>query len=253
MPDDAIPTVITRPLPNAVVYNLSRAGQVRITLPAGSVWSSGLHWHETHTEYLTVIRGRVHVRLGDDERIIDAADDRGAGPPEIKVDRGVWHEWSRAEPDGPDDVVVIEKTDPADNEKAVFFWNLNGVILEAVRSADDPAAMWHRFLPPRLKGLLLDLWISLNLFIIFHHLDNFPVFLNLRGSAIRCGPDLTQRFAPDRILNALDMLCSHLVLMAASWVGWAVGLEPVRRKFTPASPYHAWWAARGSSRKRKSA
>src|SRR3569833_1693745 len=206
-----------------------------------------------YTEYLTVIRGRVHGRLGEDERIIDAADDRGAGPPDIKVDRGVWHEWSRAEPDGPDDVVVIEKTDPADNEKAVFFWNLNGVILEAVRSADAPAAMWHRFLPPRLKGLLLDLWISLNLFIIFHHLDNFPVFLNLRGSAIRCGPDLTQRFAPDRILNALDMLCSHLVLMGTTKKNWAVGRGPGRRGGAPAGPGRAGGAAGGAARGREAA
>jgi hypothetical protein len=52
MTDQKVPNVIERPLPDGVIYDMSTVGQVRITLPESSTWSSGLHWHEIHDEYL---------------------------------------------------------------------------------------------------------------------------------------------------------------------------------------------------------
>ncbi|RSL59321.1 hypothetical protein CEP53_005863 [Fusarium sp. AF-6] len=166
MDDRKIPSVIDRPLPNAVTYDLSTTGQVKITLPESSTWSSGLHWHETHDEYLKVIKGTIRVQLGSTIQYISATENE---QPEIKVARYVWHEWQRAVPDG--EVVVIERTVPDDNEKAIFFWNLNGVILDAPRLMSDPSSAVSR-LPGRFRGLALDFWITLNLFVIFNHFDN---------------------------------------------------------------------------------
>ena len=148
MGDQKIPSVIERPLPNGVIYDMSTVGHVRITLPKSSTWSSGLHWHETHDEYLRVVKGTIRVRLGDSRQVISATD---GNQPEIKVPRYAWHEWQRAAPDG-EEVVVIERTDPDDNDKAIFFWNLNGVILNSPKLLNDKASVVSR-LPARLQGL----------------------------------------------------------------------------------------------------
>ncbi|KAM0542215.1 hypothetical protein ACHAPJ_012907 [Fusarium lateritium] len=224
-----VPAVIERPLPNGVTYDMSTAGQVRITLPASSTWSSGLHWHETHDEYLKVIKGTIRVRLGDSNHVIKATDE---AQPEIKVDRYVWHEWQRAAPDG-EEVVVIERTEPNDNEKALFFWNLNGVILNAPKLLEDPSSLVSR-LPSRLQGLFLDFWIPLNLFVIFRSLDNIPVFLNAPGLFQTSNNRLRG------LMQALDRVVSHFVLLLASWIGWVLGLQPVQSRYTPADSYAAW-------------
>ncbi len=163
------------------------------------------------------------MRLGGAEQIAIA------GSAEIKVDRGAWHEWSRAEADG--DVVVVERTEPADNEKAVFFWNLNGVILAAQRAAPE-GPTWLL----SLRGLALDAWVTLNLFVIFHGLDNIPVLVNFAKILARFG--LGDEM--DARLLALDWACSHLVLAVVSGLGRLLGIHPVRREFTPDEYFRAW-------------
>jgi uncharacterized RmlC-like cupin family protein len=239
MSDREIPSVIERPLPNGVIYDMSTVGQVRITLPESSTWSSGLHWHETHDEYLKVVKGTVKVRLGDSRQVIHATD---GNQPEIKVPRYAWHEWQRAAPDG-EEVIVIERTEPDDNDKAIFFWNLNGVILNSPKMLNDEASVVSR-LPSRLQGLFLDFWIPLNLFIIFRSLDNIPVFLN--------APDIL-RISDNRVrgpLQYIDRVVSYLILFAASLVGQALGVQPVRRQYTPDYAYAAWQLRRDGSKKR---
>ncbi|KAK7403444.1 hypothetical protein QQX98_010810 [Neonectria punicea] len=239
MGDHKILTVIERPLPNAVTYDLSTTGQVKITLPESSTWSSGLHWHETHDEYLKVIKGTIRVQLGSAIQYISATENEH---PEIKVARYVWHEWQRAVSDG--EVVVIERTVPDDNEKAIFFWNLNGVILDAPRLLNDPSSVVSR-LPSSVRGLALDFWITLNLFVIFHHLDNIPVFLNApRLTSTSNGKVLSW-------LRDLDLLVSHAALCLSSWVGWALGVQPVQSQFTPADVYAEWWSKRKSRDRKK--
>ncbi|KAL6814468.1 hypothetical protein J3E69DRAFT_347308 [Trichoderma sp. SZMC 28015] len=225
---EQISGIIERGLPNAVVYDLTTPNQVTVTLPSRSTWSSGLHWHETHTEYLKVIKGSIKVRLGDSEQIITASK---TNQPEIKVERYEWHEWQRAQLDG-EEVIVIERTDPEDGEKALFFWNLNGIILNAGRviSTNVPG---FSFFPATIKDLIIDFWITFNLFIVFHSLDNFPVILsttkfwNGKGSRAKAGP-------------SADWFVSHVLLSLASWAGRIVGLRAVRPEYTPAQHYQRW-------------
>ncbi|KAJ9151109.1 hypothetical protein NKR23_g3197 [Pleurostoma richardsiae] len=219
-------SIIERPLPSAVIYDLCEPHQVTITLPIGSTWSSGLHWHEDHVEYLRVIRGRVRVRLGGSTRTIDAGT-------EVRVDRNVWHEWSRAGPDG-EDVVVVERTDPEDGQKAVFFWNLNGVILKAGEIAPPP------YVPEWVHDLLLDVWVALNLFVIFRYLDNVPVFLDVVGFLGRWGVAISEGSTIWLTSKGIDRVWSHLVLMTAGWLGWLFGIKAVREEFTPQEAIQRW-------------
>jgi mannose-6-phosphate isomerase-like protein (cupin superfamily) len=244
------PKVINRAGPAAVTYDLSDPHRVRITVPAGSRWSSGLHWHETHTEYLRVVSGRARVRLGDVTKVFGASDG------EVRVDRSVWHQWEaddgvstgegKEEGEG-DDLVVEERTEPEDGDKAVFFWNLNGVILSA--SAKKPG--WR--VPKWLWGLGLDFWVTLNLFVIFGRLDNVPVFLDLRWWLARLGLRLrpVQGSITAQAIDLVDWAVSHAVLALAGWVGWLFGVQAVAREYTPEAEYRSWIANHGGAEGRK--
>lgn len=219
--------IIKRPLPNAVTYDLSSPYHVTITLPSGSTWSSGLHWHESHVEYLRIVKGRVRVRLGDTVRMISAAThDTGSSIENVKetrVDKHMRHEWSRAELNG-EDVVVIERTEPTDGEKAIFFWNLNGVILDAQSRLKTRNATGFTVRP---RQTLIELWLTLNLFVIFRSLDNFPVFLGL----------------PERYHWA-ERIATHSVLQVAFILAYIWTIEPVDIRYTPEDIFREWQGGR---------
>ncbi|GAO15629.1 hypothetical protein UVI_02050600 [Ustilaginoidea virens] len=226
-------SVIERSLPNGVRYDLSSPGHVTISLPPTSTWSSGLHWHETHTEYLKVVQGSIKVRVGSARRIITAS---ATSQPEVRVDKFVWHEWQRAEPGG-EEVVVVERTDPADAEKALFFWNLNGVVLSAPKLLST-----HQYLsrlPETMAQLLLTLWVELNLMVIFAHLDNIPVYVNLPSyKSLR-----RRNLVSVQTLAMGDWVISHFVLSMAALLGWLVGVHPVDQRYTPEREYALWTTA----------
>lgn len=238
MPPPLISEVIQRDLPNGVKYDLSAPDHVLISLPPTSTWSSGLHWHETHTEYLKVMQGSVKVHLGGVQQILSAT---ALDQPEIRVDRYVWHEWQRAEPDG-EEVVVVERTDPADGEKALFFWNLNGVIQNAPRLLDAGHVL--SWLPRAMAHAMLGLWIELKLMVIFAKLDNVPVFANLPQSVLRTG-----NLVPLHWLIATDRLLSRILLLAAATVGRFLGIRPVVAEYTPDEVMAEWTTRRGAGKK----
>jgi uncharacterized RmlC-like cupin family protein len=210
--------IISRGLPNAVTYDISSLSRTTITLPAGSTWSSELHWHETHTEYLVVVKGSVRVRLGDKTQVVSPADG------EIRIDRFVWHEWSRASPDG-EDVVVIERTDPADGEKQLFFRSLNAVILRA-QKARKPAVA-----PAWLFSVLVDFWITLNLCIIFQRFDNYPVFFNFQTRVLgQIG--LNEQPLIRLLLLQAELLWTRVVLGISSFAGRLLQLDSAKRDYT---------------------
>ncbi|ETS81453.1 hypothetical protein PFICI_06455 [Pestalotiopsis fici W106-1] len=127
----AVPT-FSRPGREAVVYDLSVPGQATITLPVGSAWSSGPHWHESHTEFLQVLSGAAEVTLAGTVLPAVTAQD-GV----VTVPRGAVHEWRRSSQrtaGDEEELVVREWTDPRDGDKEVFFRNLNGMILDFVKS-----------------------------------------------------------------------------------------------------------------------
>jgi quercetin dioxygenase-like cupin family protein len=118
--------------------------EVYITFPISSKIATGLHWHETHIEYLQIIQGVALVTLGD------STEKYTAKSGVITIPRFTVHEYQRADSiaskakgeireedddDGRDvDLIVKEWTDSADGEKAIFFRNVVGLILDR-----DPA------------------------------------------------------------------------------------------------------------------
>jgi hypothetical protein len=188
--------VFVRSGPEAVVYDLSELDCVTITLPVASRWTSGPHWHESHTEYLQVLEGYAFVRLGLKAGVF--------GPDDgvIEVPKYTVHEWCRAREDGKQ-VRVREWTKPADGQKEIFFRSLNSFLTEA-----QPSAMYR--LPaivPRIIRNWLERWIiPLQLFCIFRACDNWPLFV---------GDDS----------GLVSWVFTHILLAAASAVGAILGLK----------------------------
>lgn len=243
MNDFTINPVIKRDAPDAVFYDLSEPHQVTITLPPSSTWSSGLHWHERHVEYLRVIKGSVQVTLDSQVRTISATD----AETEVRVDRHVWHEWSRADIEGDEDVVVVERTDPEDGEKAVFFWNLNGVILRAQGLTCPP------YMPKLLHGLLLDAWVTLSLFAVFRGLDNIPVFVNVLQAFSKRGFVFADKTLGHNVLRGVDLVLSRIILLLSSSISLLFGIRAVREEFTPDNVQQNWAASKVDQRKPKKA
>lgn len=115
------------PLKNAIFRfdsDATRPEVTEITLPKKSTWSPGLHWHERHTEYFKVTKGRVVLKLDGVLKTVTPTDERQ------RVDKFVVHDFWRADRDlpdhekDPDDVITEEWTDPADGVKHVFFRNI---------------------------------------------------------------------------------------------------------------------------------
>lgn len=116
---------LKRPNNNIASFILyPKTNTTRIALPPGSVWTPSPHWHESYTEYVRCISGRLLVRLNGEDRIVTPDD----GPQ--TVEKGVVHEFMRADVHGHriendagenEDVIVEEWTDPADGMKHVFF------------------------------------------------------------------------------------------------------------------------------------
>ncbi|KAK6069067.1 hypothetical protein SCUP234_10857 [Seiridium cupressi] len=143
-------TIFSRPAPAAVTYDLSIPNQATITLPPKSTWTSGPHWHETHTEFLRVLSGAAEITLSG-AVLPSVTRDDGI----VTVPRGAVHEWRRSRAaNGEEDLVVREWTHPGDGAKEVFFRNLNGMVLDFVKqqeaaSKDEQQMAWLTILTRR--------------------------------------------------------------------------------------------------------
>jgi hypothetical protein len=170
---------------------------ITITLPPSSDWTSGLHWHETHTEYLSVIRGVALITLNNITKRYIPSDGI------IVVPRYARHEWRRAEARG-EELVVREWTDPADGLKEVFFRNLSSVIEDEVKVTDGRVRGW---------------WLELQIWIVCLAMDNFPVFVEFQWIPL--------------LGNFLERLVTHFVLCIAALVGVPLSLKGVYEEYTP--------------------
>jgi hypothetical protein len=174
-----------------------------ITLPPRSSWTSGLHWHESHTEFLQVVSGHAWVSVSGISRLVSASDGH------LVVPKFARHEWRRAVAgDGPnfeeswddEELVVEEWTDPFDGEKEIFFRNLNSVIIDTIQNP----SWW------------MEWWLSLQLFVIFAGADNYPVFW----------PEMTGN-------ERMQYLVTHFVLAVARIAGRLLGARGTYEEYTP--------------------
>lgn len=117
VPLDPLPShtqALVRLGPEAVVYHLPVDSapsenpilKTTIVLPRYSSWTSGLHFHTTHTEYLRLLRGSIFVELYGELHILSAQAggtvsirtgrllERGLV---VKVEKYARHNWGRTE------------------------------------------------------------------------------------------------------------------------------------------------------------
>lgn len=250
--------VVLRTGPEAVAYHIPTSPpsptnpilKTTISLPRHSKWTSGLHFHTKHTEYLHVIKGAIWVYLDGETKMMSAKaggevcavrgtrKTNGTGLV-VEVPKHARHEWMRAEvwysqrcivapmtrPEDVDDEVVVEEwTNPSDLGKPLFFWNLNGVI---TAPADDVTLL----LPQRMvKSVLMGWWIPFQLFVIFWDLDNWPVFLGLRGVLGDLG---TMSWINRYVEGWAEYTMTFAVLFAAKVLGWLMGVRAVEQSRTP--------------------
>lgn len=173
-----------------VIYRFHQGPKAHITsitVLQGSDWSSDLHWHETHREFLKIIQGTALITIGSTTRSYTASDGL------IIVERGVLHEWKR---DLADDqsLIVEEWTDPMDGEKELFFRNICSSIIDLTGASTMTDL--NSMLP-------LDWVIKLQILVIFRAYDNYPVLY--RGRLMK--------------------VSTYLVLFLAAWIGLAFRIE----------------------------
>jgi hypothetical protein len=204
-----------------------------------------------------LVKGAIFVRLGNRTKLISAAAggtwifrSPAEGGLTVTVEKGVRHNWGRAQkylhrryigvpsdrfpPDLTDDVVVEEWTDPVDIGKALFFWNLNGVINAPV---PDPS------LEPSLQRLvrrgLGGWWIPFQLFVIFWHLDNFPVFWELVYTEEQDPP-----WAVTKVEEAWEYVSTYSIMWVVSLIARMASVEAVTKERTPNNLWEDWSQAR---------
>jgi len=251
---------------NAVAYHIPTTPssddasplKTTIALPRRSNWTSGLHFHAAHTEYLRLVKGAMFVELHGQTKLISAAKggeiDRDTGDLMqeglvIVVPRYARHNWGRLEhhihtsnmslgydsnqqdlwpEDWTEDVVVEEWTDPSNIQKALFFWNLNRIITES-----SEATLKRR--QQVTKAILGRFWIDLQLFTVFWQLDNWPIFIDLRLM-----PSVSSREFFCRSTNAAEVVISFVLLFVARIAGLLLGLHAVEQRRTPDALWEAY-------------
>lgn len=91
----------------------ARDGHTIISIPKGSTWSPGPHWHERYVEYVQVRQGSVCLLVNGKKSVITAEDGVQTIP------KFAIHNWMRADSKSPADnkddeeVIVEEWTDPS--------------------------------------------------------------------------------------------------------------------------------------------
>ncbi|KEF63067.1 uncharacterized protein A1O9_01043 [Exophiala aquamarina CBS 119918] len=110
---------------NQVTFTFPSPHSTLITIPPGSAWEPGPHWHEAYVENVRVVQGRAWVSVNGVVREV------GVGEGSVRFGLRDVHTFGRAdrgrkgEP-GADagDVVIEECTEPDDGFKHVFFYNV---------------------------------------------------------------------------------------------------------------------------------
>ncbi|KAJ4350941.1 hypothetical protein N0V95_004279 [Ascochyta clinopodiicola] len=224
-----------------------------ISLPRYSAWTSGLHFHATHTEFLRLVKGAIFVELNGTTKRFSAL---AGGEIEnlgqvvckglvVEVPRYTRHNWGRLEhylniegksqmkcprpEDWVEDVVVEEWTDPSDISKSLFFWNLNGII---TAPSDTVLSSRQRI----AKYVLGDWWIDIQLFVVFCELDNWPILVNLRNLWPSGVASPRALWMNDRA----EAVTSFVVLFFAKVVGIFLGLRAVEQRRTPTALWETY-------------
>lgn len=215
------------PLPGAATHSVKDPSKAHLTIPVGSAFTTGHHWHNDHAEHFKVLAGALLVTLNNKSFVVTDAS------PVVTVPRKARHELMRWDCPGrkghqkaaqeifkkdmlakgesktleklrTQDVESDEWTTPADGEKEVFFRNICGAFLE-----------------PR-TGLFGEVLRFVHIVIIYRGLDTSLVILDMGaedGHGWR---------------GMVEEMTWGVVSGMAGLIGGALGLHPVSEAYTPA-------------------
>ena len=204
-----------------------------MTVPVGSSWTPGLHWHNDHTEHFQVLSGAMLITVNNKSFILTG------GSPAVTIPRKARHELMRWDCPGRKGyqkvaqeafrkemlakgqskelerlrvqvVEAEESTTPADGEKEILFRNLLSAITE-----------------PR-SGILGEIMRFVHIVIIYQGLDVRMVILDMgaeNGHGWR---------------GMVEEMIWWLILGMASLIGGVVGLKPVSEAYTPGRLISEW-------------
>ncbi|KAF2116424.1 hypothetical protein BDV96DRAFT_645744 [Lophiotrema nucula] len=274
-------TRISRPGPSGVTYHIphtpppSPTSQYKTTiiLPKASTWSSNLHWHETHTEYLCLKRGAIYVQLDNAFYILSAKhggifysshshshsshlDTKTHDPVPIlsskiqngvvTVDKGVRHCWHRASLY----YSQLNSSTPSNEREEVLLPS----------DIDDDVIVQEHTSPTDIQKPLF----FFNLNSILNSPPSAPLPVLARGARRVLGEwwiDF-QLFVVFRELDnwpviwggggrMAEYLASHLVLFLAGVLGRLVGVRAVVEERTPRELWDAWRREKGLVEKKR--
>ncbi|KAL6713133.1 hypothetical protein ACLMJK_009254 [Lecanora helva] len=229
---------LTTPLPTGLKFEFptqpapnSPQPSTRVSVSPRSTWSTDLHWHVTHTEYIKVLSGAALGTINGKSFILRAQDD----PKEVP--RYARHEWMRF--DRPEelltneqretqkrwmkevrdkeveklrevDLVVDEWTDPADGEKEIFFRNM-------LSTFQEPGYQ-------RGTGQLL---MYLQVLVVMWEGDNFNVMLDCQGWK-------------GGWRRVVEECISYAFMGFVALLGRMVGCRGVNEEYTPPYLVQSW-------------
>ncbi|KAH7261736.1 hypothetical protein BKA59DRAFT_461727 [Fusarium tricinctum] len=184
--------------------NEDKCGVVHIYLKVGeNTPGTGLHWHETHTEYLEVVQGYALVTVGNHTSVFSKDDGI------VTIPRYAIHQYMRADKTeqgkaGKDvDLIVREWTEPGDGDKEIFFRNIISLMMDKKDTTLGTVDM------------------LLSVMVICWHHDNYPVFWK--------GPELLGTGVQEKVRRVVTYsLMGCLVL-----IGRIIGCKPQYPEYTP--------------------
>ena len=195
--------------------NPSQIGtRTRISIPAGSAWMPGPHWHEHYVEHVRVLKGRAKLVVSGVEST------RGPGDGVVTFEKFVVHDFGRADggkalkDGGEEGVVEVEEwTEPEDGFKQVFFYNLLSPMIDPNLGSATPTTSPNITFP-----------LVLQLLAAIPHLDNFvdPLPFLPHNLPVLGG-----------FLFGVKYVLTHLIYMAGSAVGRGMGYQRWVREYTP--------------------
>lgn len=185
----------SQPSPNREVTIIFR--------PGDDVPGTGLHWHETHTEYLQVVQGYALITIDDRTEVFTKDDGI------ITIPRYAVHQYMRADSSergrkGRDvDLIVREWTEPADGDKEVFFRNILSLLMDRKDTVAGNSSMF------------------LSIVVVAWAHDNYPVFWK--------GPSMLGRRVQDGVRRGL----TYVVMGSLAMIGRFIGYKPDYPEYTP--------------------
>ncbi len=226
-------SIFTTPPPNAASHSIKTPYKTHVTVPVGSSWTPGRHWHNDHTEHFQVLSGAMLITVNNKSFILTG------GSPAVTIPRKARHELMRWDCPGRKGhqkvaqeafrnemlakgqskeleklrvqvVEAEESTTPADGEKEIFFRNALSAITES------------------RSGILAEIMRFVHIVIIYQGLDVRMVILDMgaeNGHGWR---------------GMVEEMIWWLILGMASLIGGVFALKPVSEAYTPGRLISKW-------------